>query len=245
SFTFAHRLRFNKRLCLCTKINQDYYSLLLTSYQLLHTSPLKHHQLPKMPYGATIVFFDLQTTGLDTPWCHITQLSAICGNKTFNVYTLPHRRIHPDASQLTGFTVYRGQLYLRGRCVGTIPIYNALTSFLNYLSNLDGHGPMLLAAHNAKGFDMPVLSRLLERFSLWSWFQEVVSGYVDTFLLSRNLCPLHQYPDIEYSQKFLVDYFLGESYDANNAMKNAMKLQKLFNYWRPTSVQIKKVTFPR
>ncbi|XP_034735518.1 uncharacterized protein LOC117949393 [Etheostoma cragini] len=199
----------------------------------------------QMADGPTIVFFDLQTTGYDSPWCHITQLSAICGNKTFNVYTLPRRRIHPAASRLTGFTVYCDQLYLRGRCVGTMPIYHALTSFLNYLSNLDGHGPMLLAAHNAKGFDIPVLNRLLERFSLCLWFQEVVSGYVDTLLLSRNLCPRHLHPGIKYSQKFLVDYCLRESYDAYNAMKNAMKLQKLFNCWSPTSVQIKEFTFPR
>ncbi|XP_078112758.1 DNA polymerase III PolC-type-like [Sander vitreus] len=194
-----------------------------------------------MVYGATIVFFDLQTTGLDTPWCHITQLSAICKDNKFNVYTRPRRPIAAKVSQLTGFTVYNGRLYLRGRRVRTKPIFYALTFFINYLSKFSG--PVLLAAHNAKRFDALVLSRLLQKFSLGPWFQQVVSGFVDSLMLSRKLYPPRLISGMKYSQKSLVYEFLRESYDAQNAMKNAMMLQKLFNFWRPSSFYVEKVTF--
>ncbi|KAM4560805.1 secretory carrier-associated membrane protein 2-like [Fundulus diaphanus] len=46
---------------------------------------------------------------------------------------------------------------------------------------------MLLAAHNAKLFDVPVLTRVLRQYSLLQEFQQVVSGFLDTFLLSKNL----------------------------------------------------------
>ncbi|XP_031169682.1 uncharacterized protein LOC116060313 isoform X1 [Sander lucioperca] len=194
-----------------------------------------------MAYGATIVFFDLQTTGLDTPWCHITQLSAICKDNIFNVYTRPSRLIHPEAIRRTGFTVNNGRLYLRRRRVRTKPIIYALTFFIDYLSKFPG--PVLLAAHNAKKFDAPVLSRLLQKFSLWQRFQQVVSGFVDTFMLSRKLYPCHLNPGMKHSLKSLVYEFLGESFDAYNALKNAMMLQKLFNFWRPSSFYVEEVTF--
>ncbi|TDH09820.1 hypothetical protein EPR50_G00090820 [Perca flavescens] len=187
----------------------------------------------------TIVFFDLETTGLDTASCHITQLSAVCEENEFNVYTLPRRPIEPRASELTGFTVYRGRLYLCGTLVRTVSLVRALKSFINFLS--DFRGPVLLAAHNAKRFDALILSRLLRRFSLWQRFQQVVSGFVDTLMLSRNLYPRL---GIKYSQGSLVDYFLEEYYDAHNALEDAKMLQKLFNFWEPDSWDVADVTFP-
>ncbi|KAF1386509.1 hypothetical protein PFLUV_G00095580 [Perca fluviatilis] len=185
----------------------------------------------------TIVFFDMETTGLDPASCHITQLSAVCEENEFNVYTLPRRPIELRASELTGFTVNRGQLCLHGTRVRTVSLFRALKSFINFLS--DFRGPVLLAAHNAKWFDALILSRLLRRFSLWHRFQQVVSGFVDTLILSENF-----YPRLgKYSQKFLVDYFLEEYYDAHDALEDAKMLEKLFNFWEPSSWDVADVTF--
>uniref|UniRef100_A0A8D0AIW2 Exonuclease domain-containing protein n=1 Tax=Sander lucioperca TaxID=283035 RepID=A0A8D0AIW2_SANLU len=115
------------------------------------------------------------------------------------------------ASQLTGLTVYCGHLYLRGRPVRTIPIFDALTSFINYLRNFPS--PVLLAADNAKGFD------------------QVLSGIVDTLMLSRKLFPLGN----NYSLESLVVQFLKESYNGHNALEDAKMLQELFNSWDPNS----------
>ncbi|XP_029289261.1 uncharacterized protein LOC115009440 [Cottoperca gobio] len=180
-----------------------------------------------------IVFFDLETTGLDTKVCDIIQLSAIHENKDFNVYILPSCPIHERASEVNGFTVGDGRLLLNGTPVDTVPLVDALTSFIDFLRSF--HRPVLLAAHNAKGFDAPLLQRVLRQFSLYTEFQQVVSGFVDTLPLSRNL-----HPDLpSYSQVNLVQHFLGKTYNAHDALEDASILQELFNSWSPSNESIK------
>ncbi|KAK2842616.1 hypothetical protein Q5P01_012816 [Channa striata] len=185
----------------------------------------------------TIVFFDLETTGLDTSVCDIIQLSAICGDKVFNVYTLPRNALTQSATEVTGFTVSDGRLFLHGVQMRTTPLVEALTSFIAFLRSF--RRPVVLVAHNAKRFDAPVLSRVLQNYSLWQQFQQVVSRFLDTFLLSKNL-----FRNLSsYSQVYMVDHFLGLTYDAHNALEDARMLQKLYNTWRPKSSDVSRCTF--
>ncbi|XP_073328512.1 DNA polymerase III subunit epsilon-like [Pagrus major] len=175
----------------------------------------------------TIVFFDLETTGLDTDMCHLIQLSAICGNRVFNAYTLPRRPITRGASAVTGFTVRGGNLFLHGTPVHTIPLSDALNSFIAFLRSF--RRPMLLAAHNARRFDGPVLMRVLRKFHLQQKFRRVVTGFLDTLQLCKYI-----YPGLDsYSQENLVHHFLDDTYDAHNAEEDARMLQELFNEWNP------------
>ncbi|XP_049928586.1 DNA polymerase III PolC-type-like isoform X6 [Epinephelus moara] len=185
---------------------------------------------------SNIVFFDLETTGLDTAVCDIIQVSAICGERVFNVYTLPRRPLTESARQVTGFTVTDGSLLLHGNAVDTVPLVDALTSFISFLRSF--RHPVLLAAHGAKRFDAPVLTRVLRRLSLQQEFQQVVSGFVDTFLLSKNL-----YRNLSsHSQQYMVRHFLGKTYEAHNAVEDATMLQELFNSWSPTKWNVSRVT---
>ncbi|CAK6954462.1 DNA polymerase III subunit epsilon-like [Scomber scombrus] len=185
----------------------------------------------------TIVFFDLETTGLDTAICDIIQVSAVCGDRVFNVYTLPRCPLTESAMAVTGFTVNNAGLFLRGRPVGTIPLIDALTSFIDFLSSF--RQPVLLAAHNARRFDMPVITRVLRKCSLRHQFQQVVHGFVDTFILSKQL-----FTDLRsYSQENLVRHFLGMTYDAHNAVEDARMLQELYNAWSPSRWHVSGVTF--
>nr|XP_033491725.1 three prime repair exonuclease 2-like [Epinephelus lanceolatus] len=189
-----------------------------------------------MSDNKTIVFFDLETTGLDTAVCDIIQVSAICGERVFNVYTLPRRPLTESARQVTGFTVTDGSLFLHGKSVDTVPLVDALTSFISFLRSF--RCPVLLAAHGAKRFDAPVLTRVLRRLSLHQEFQQVVSGFVDTFLLSKNL-----YRNLSsHSQQYMVRHFLGRTYEAHNAVEDATMLQELFNSWSPTKWNVSRVT---
>ncbi|XP_033491725.2 DNA polymerase III PolC-type-like [Epinephelus lanceolatus] len=189
-----------------------------------------------MSDNKTIVFFDLETTGLDTAVCDIIQVSAICGERVFNVYTLPRRPLTESARQVTGFTVTDGSLFLHGKSVDTVPLVDALTSFISFLRSF--RCPVLLAAHSAKRFDAPVLTRVLRRLSLHQEFQQVVSGFVDTFLLSKNL-----YRNLSsHSQQYMVRHFLGRTYEAHNAVEDATMLQELFNSWSPTKWNVSRVT---
>lgn len=189
-----------------------------------------------MSDNKTIVFFDLEATGLDTAVCDIIQVSAICGEKVFNVYTLPRRSLTESARQVTGFTVSDGSLFLHGNAVDTVPLVDALTSFISFLRSF--RRPVLLAAHGAKRFDAPVLTRVLRRLALHQEFQQVVSGFVDTFLLSKNL-----YRNLgSHSQQYMVRHFLGRTYEAHNAVEDATMLQELFNSWSPTKWNVSRVT---
>ncbi|XP_051237832.1 protein PML [Dicentrarchus labrax] len=190
-----------------------------------------------MSADKTIVFFDLETTGLDTAVCDIIQLSAICGEKVFNAYTLPRRALTESAKNVTGFTVSNGCLFLRGVPVDTIPLFDALTSFITFLRSF--RRPVVLAAHSARRFDAPVLTRVLTQFVLRQEFQKVVSGFLDTFLLSKNV--FHGLNS--YSQENLVRHFLGKTYDAHNAMEDARMLQELFNTWNPGGWDISRFTY--
>ncbi|KAI9546508.1 hypothetical protein NQZ68_026729 [Dissostichus eleginoides] len=190
-----------------------------------------------MAWQGTIVFFDLQTTGLDTKSCHIVQLGASCENTIFNRYILPGIPIEYEATEVNGLTVSYGQLLLHGEPVSTVPLYSSLKSFIDYLGRFPG--PVLLAAHNAWGFDQILLMRVLRKFSLSEQFEQVVSGFVDTLPLSRKL-----YPQLKwFNQPYLVRCFLRGKYNAYNAVDNAKQLEELFwNYWEPYNDVISEFT---
>ncbi|XP_059192039.1 DNA polymerase III PolC-type-like isoform X1 [Centropristis striata] len=186
----------------------------------------------------TIVFFDLETTGLNTDWCHIIQLSAVCDGEVFNEFILPLCPIDEGATRENGFTVHNGYLYRNGNYIPTTGLYRTIKSFIQFLSSFDG--PVWLAAHNARWFDAPILARVLRRCHQWWKFQEVVSGFVDTLPLSRFL-----YPELRsHKQPYLVKHFLGETYDAHDAKEDATMLERLFNYWDPDEDDVEQFTDP-
>lgn len=184
-----------------------------------------------------IVFFDLETTGLDTTICDIIQVSAVCGERMFNVYTLPRTALTESAKEVTGFTVSDAGLFLRGTPVDTTPLVDALTSFIAFLRSF--RRPVLLAAHSVRRFDAPVITRVMRQCSLQREFQQVVSGFLDTFLLSKSLFP----GLVSYSQEKMVRQFLRKTYNAHNAMEDARMLQELYNHWNPDRRNIRSVTF--
>ncbi|KAK1888393.1 DNA polymerase III PolC-type [Dissostichus eleginoides] len=170
-----------------------------------------------MAWQGTIVFFDLQTTGLDTKSCHIVQLGASCKNTIFNATSSPASPSN-TSYKVNGLTVSYGQLLLHG---SLFP------------------GPVLLAAHNAWGFDQILLMRVLRKFSLSEQFEQVVSGFVDTLPLSRKLHPQLKW----FNQPYLVRCFLRGKYNAYNAVDNAKQLEELFwNYWEPYNDVISEFT---
>lgn len=69
-------------------------------------------------------------------------------------------------------------------------------------------------------------------------FQEVVYGYLDTFLLSKNLFRLYR-----YSQQYMVQHFLKKTYNAHNAMDDARMLQELYNKWSPDKRSVSRFTY--
>ncbi|CAL8359546.1 unnamed protein product [Lota lota] len=187
--------------------------------------------------GKTVVFFDLETTGLETWRCDIIQLAAISGDRPFNVFTVPETAIDRGAAEVTGFSVRDGALFRRGVAMTTVTLHEALTSFISFLSSFEQ--PVLLAAHNAKRFDIPVLNRALRGCSLTEQFQQLGSSFLDTFLLSKALYPMIN----SYSQVNMVRYFLGKKYNAHNALEDVTALQELYGYWNPGQGPLRRCVF--
>ena len=68
-----------------------------------------------------VVFLDLETTGLGQD-ADICQLSAVCGNKSFDIYTMPIKPISSGASAVTGLTVKNNKMYHNGKEVDSVPV---------------------------------------------------------------------------------------------------------------------------
>lgn len=178
----------------------------------------------------TLVFFDLETTGLDTSRCDIVQLSAISGTQVFSVYLLPRCCITEGASQVTGLWVDGSTLMLRERPVQTVPHQQALTGFIRFLQN-QTFGRPILVGHNSRRFDWPILRRVLEEFGLLQEFRSCVSECVDTLSLSREM---FRNALQKFSQPFLVQHFLQQEYRAHDASEDVRTLQELYRVWRPS-----------
>nr|XP_055048108.1 three prime repair exonuclease 4 [Misgurnus anguillicaudatus] len=183
------------------------------------------------------VFFDLETTGLG-PSCDIVQLAAVCGDHTLNLFMVPRCPIQPGASRVTGFRVRKHRLFLHSRPVLTNSLRESLLSFITFLRML---GCPLLVGHNIRRFDCHVLARALDEFNLRSDFQKVISGFVDTLPLARQL--LKDSGLQSFKQENLVKNLLGVSYAAHNALEDVQALQKLYRAMRPTANQIEQHTF--
>lgn len=171
-----------------------------------------------------------------TDVCDIIQLAAVCGERLFNDYTVPVREISNGATNITGFTVCDSRLCRDGVPVPTIPLRDLLIQFLTYLAQF--HNPILVA-HNARCFDAPVLMRVLAENGLQQDFKQIVHGFLDTLPLSREIYP--RLPG--YSLEALVNQFLGQHFDAHNAVEDAKVLQRLFYTWKPNEGIVKMYTF--
>ncbi|XP_064169388.1 three prime repair exonuclease 4 [Anguilla rostrata] len=189
------------------------------------------------PAGCSLVFFDLETTGLGRS-CDIVQLSAVSGGHSCNLYVLPRCRIQSRAAAITGFSVRRRRLYLHGHALPTVPLPQALAAFLAFLRML---GRPLLVGHNVRRFDCRVLARALDEWHLREAFQEVTSGFLDTLPLARDL--LKGRGQQSFRQESLVKAVLGVSYPAHDALEDVQALQRLYHALLPTAEQALRHTF--
>ena len=181
----------------------------------------RHTVTKDFAHDVSYVMFDLETGGLDYRTSDILQISAVCGTDTFNIYVSPERSsIDQGASKVNKLTIVQGTLHYKGDAVNSINIKEALENFIDFLENV--HKPVLVG-HNIKKFDVPFIGFYLKRYSLWERFLAAVVGFVDTWILFKQVYPFRP----SYKQVDLVEHFLHESYDAHNALEDVKALQKL------------------
>ena len=76
-----------------------------------------------------LVFFDLETTGLDVEEDEIVQIAALANtpeSEEFSVFVLPNVEISEGASNVNGMTIQYGQLVRNGRVLRSTDMRSAL-----------------------------------------------------------------------------------------------------------------------
>lgn len=127
-----------------------------------------------------IVYFDLETTGLDST-AFILQIAAKYENNIFDVYVKSKKDITDNASEATGLLKINGELYFQDKVFETLKINQALHCFRNFLISLSPDKKVLLVAHNAK-FDSPRLLQAFINNNMLLDF-EIIFGFSDTLPL--------------------------------------------------------------
>ena len=165
------------------------------------------------------VVFDLETSGLART-SDILQLSAICGNKEFDMYISPLQPISKSASEVTKLSVINGVLCFEGNPVETVATKEALEQFIGYIKAIKNP---VLVGHNIKTFDLRLLHHHLNKYELWDNFTSSVVGFIDTLSVFKKELPKQS----SYKQSNLMDNLLNETYAAHNSLDDVKALQKL------------------
>lgn len=167
-----------------------------------------------------IIVFDLETTGLSRQ-SDIVQIAAVTENETFSAYAMPSKKITPQASDITKLAFFDGQMYYDEVPVESSPPFEVFTNLIAFLSKFPSKPT--LVGHNIKTFDCHILYNQLNKLKMWDEFCLYFNGFIDTRILFRSEYPGRQ----SYKQCDLVSDFLGESYDAHNALYDCKSLFKL------------------
>ena len=111
----------------------------ISPYIVRKKPPLYVHRWSYADEQIIEVVYDLETTGLSTNFCEITQTAATTfdGTTTSDRYLLPKGVISVDASSETGLSVqeFDGKLHLvkDGKILTTVSLEEALFSFIQFL----------------------------------------------------------------------------------------------------------------
>jgi DNA polymerase III epsilon subunit-like protein len=184
--------------------------------------------LPKKLVNKEYIFFDLETSGLNTTKSEILQISATSTKGDFNAYCTPLRPISYSASQTNLLTVHNGALQHKGQPVVALPIKDALKSFIQYLAM---HGNCILVAHNAP-FDLRFLVHNLKIHKLLNKTQKIVVGFIDTLkIFRRKFAAAKKCKTLkDFKLTTLCKFLLGDDYnfEAHNAQADVEALKLLY-----------------
>ncbi|XP_055999188.1 uncharacterized protein LOC125656742 [Ostrea edulis] len=174
------------------------------------------------PESSSLLYFDLETAGLQrTP--DILQIAALCDNQSLNIYMTPNQTITEGASRATGLTYEGGILKHHGQPLDAEVPAKGLEQFVDFVRS--SSKPFVIG-YNIQNFDIPVLMFHLQKCNLVHVFEESVSGFIDTYKLSKKVFDKATVGN--YKQENLVKCLLGVEYEAHNALSDVNSLRKLY-----------------
>ncbi|CAG2236592.1 unnamed protein product [Mytilus edulis] len=192
------------------------------------------NQVQNIQPSIPCVYFDLETTSLSLN-CDIVQISAVNDMNVFDQYITPSSGISKYASEVTGLSICNNILCYNGRKVNSCSPQQGLQNFIIWLQETIPEKCMLIG-HNAKIFDAPRLVLCLQKFQLYSSFEEKVLGFIDTLHFFRN-----QYPELKsHKQEVLVSTFF---YSAHNASADVQMLKELVEFTKCSITELSPYSF--
>ncbi|KAJ8684808.1 hypothetical protein QAD02_020601 [Eretmocerus hayati] len=150
------------------------------------------------------VVIDVETTGMSVNHDQIFEIA----NSSFVVYILPSKAISEGASEATGFRMSRGELYHKEEKIATKSAEAAVLDLIHYLKAFGC--PVILIAHNGLRFDVPLIIKLLVSVGLLKDFTDIVAGFVDCWMIFKQLLPERKKTKKSFSVPALVTEYLPE-----------------------------------
>ncbi|KAF2893328.1 hypothetical protein ILUMI_12847 [Ignelater luminosus] len=173
-----------------------------------------------------IVIYDLEATGLSSTTAELCQIAAYYKGQEFSVYTIPSKGIPDKVSAITGLVIARGKMLLDKKPLTTVPILDALQSFLEFLEKI---GNVVLVAHNGFCYDAPLILHQMKNHGLLDRFKNVVQGFADTLPILRKQLPDRVKEKKKFNQSTLAEEFVNPTdiKPAHNAINDVCVLHKL------------------
>ncbi|XP_034247029.1 uncharacterized protein LOC117648577 [Thrips palmi] len=176
---------------------------------------------PDISENACPVFFDLETTGLNTLTCEILQIAARSGEKDYSAYILPQKAIPSKVTTITGLQSHGLEMYYHDEKVDTVPLRVAMSGFVSFLK--EQGASVILIAHNALRFDALIILRVMRELKIMDEFLDVCGGFVDTLHLFPEKVPgLKSYQQTSVAAQFNIS-----TTNAHNALGDVVVLQAI------------------
>ena len=143
-----------------------------------------------------LVYFDIETTGLDPIHDNITQICAIHDDNVYMQYVTPNCPINPNASEITSIYYDKDSNIMthRDQQVQHLPTHTILEGLLEFLSKINS---LVLVAHNGKRFDFIFLYRAAMSCDLLTRFRDTLDTFMDTLPLSRTVLNYYRPYDLK------------------------------------------------
>ena len=120
--------------------------------------------------ASNIVYFDLETTGLNHPTqkgVGIVSIGAILGNKKFHRFMFPRYPITPRATEIHGIVKDGDKLLLNGSPISNFSsAEDGIKAFFKFIRKNSGDNDVILCAHNNFGYDKKVLENHLQELNI-------------------------------------------------------------------------------
>ena len=130
--------------------------------------------------------FDLETTGLDTRTNEIVQFAVVVANSQkglkYQSLVLPEGEIDPGASAVHGLT---REMLLASNARPFAEVWKECEDWLEH--HLGSDRPLVWAAHNGRGFDVPILTRCVSDSN--GPLSSPRASFVDTLPMARVALP--------------------------------------------------------